>query len=118
MNITAENIVAALNSKHQVTSEDGDVFTVLGVMNFRAGFSREEELRNTNPSSLTTKVYVMTLEKGPIICNVRRNLRDGDLVITHLQEMVSHEAFFRQINREVDRTGEGNAFLLSAWSMV
>ncbi len=120
MNITAENIVSALNQKRKVLCEDGNLLTVLGVLNFHAGQRREEELRNMNPYSLTTKVYTMTLEKGPLICNVSKNLHGEGLILTHLQEMVSVpvEGFFRQINREVDRTEEGEACLRAAWSMV
>jgi len=120
MNITAENIVAVLKSLTQVAREDGDAVTVLGAMNFHAGLRREKELADINPGSMTTKVYVMTLEKGPLVCNVSKNLHGEGLILTHLQEMVSVpvEGFFRQINREVDRTEEGEVFLRSAWSMV
>lgn len=116
--ITSSNLLEILRQHRQVLTEDGELLTVLSVMNFHAGLRREEEVRNTNPGSMTTKVYVMTLEKGPLICNVSKNLRGEGLILTHLQKVENLEAFLRQISREVDRSEEGNAFLLSAWSMV
>lgn len=116
--ITSSNLLEILLQHRQVLTENGELLIVLSVMNFHAGLSREEEVRNTNPGSMTTKIYVMTLEKGPLICNVSKNLRGEGLILTHLQKVESTKGFFRQISREVGRSEEGTAFLRSARSMV
>lgn len=116
--ITSSNLLDVLQQQRNVLTEDGELVTVLSVMNFHAGQRREEELRNMNPFALTTKVYIMTLEKGPVICNVGKSTRDGSLILTYVKKLESTIGFFHQINREVDRTEEGDAFMLSAWSMV
>ena len=113
--ITSSNLLEMLSQHRQVLTEDGELLTVLSVMNFHAGQRREEEIANANPARPTVKAYVMTLEKGPLICNA---VYEGEFVLTHVEKLESTAGFFKQICREVDRSGEGNAFMLSAWSMV
>ena len=113
--IASSNLLDILRQHRQVLTEDGELLTVLSVMNFHAGQRREEEIANANPGRPTVKAYVMTLEKGPLICNA---VYEGEFVLTHVEKLESTKGFFRQVNREVDRTKEGEAFLRSAWSMV
>lgn len=114
--ITSGNLLEILRQNHQVMTENGELLTILSVMNFHAGQRREEEIANANPSQPTVKAYVMTHEKGPVICNVI--YAEGEFVLTHVEKLESTTGFFAQICREVDRSAEGNAFLMSAWSMV
>lgn len=103
-------------AKSTVEAEELGLVTVIGSMFFHTGVRREDEIANQNPSSPTTKVYVMLMGYGPYIANA---VEDHNAIrLTHLQKVESKEGFMRQISREVDRAKEGEAFLLSAWSVV
>lgn len=114
--ITSSNLLDMLRQQHDVMTEDGQLLTILSVMGFHAGQRREEEIANTNPARPTVKTYVMSHEKGPLVCNAV--YEKGELILTHVEKVENPTGFFSQICREVDRSGEGNAFLMSAWSMV
>ena len=114
--ITSSNLLEMLRQHRQVLTEDGELLTVLSVMNFHAGQRRKEEIANANPARPTVKTYVMSHEKGPLVCNAV--YEKGELILTHVEKVENPTGFFSQICREVDRTDEGNAFMLSAWSMV
>lgn len=106
-----------INHNTVVEAEELGLVTVIRSMFFHAGQRREEELANQNPSSATTKVYVMVEGHGPFIANaVEDSTAVGGFRLTHLQKVESKEGFKIQINREVDRTKEGETFLLSAWA--
>lgn len=106
-----------INSDLMVEAEEYGLVTVLKSMYFHAGYSRELEVENQNPSSVTTKVYVVLRVRGPYIANaVESSTAVGGFRLTHLQPLESTERFMRQISREVDRAEEGLAFLLSALS--
>ena len=114
--INSGNLLEMLRQQRQVLTEDGQLLTVLSIMSFHAVDRREEEIACENPGRPTVKAYVMTHEKGPLICNAV--YENGEFVLTHVEGLESTTGFFKQICREVDRSGEGNAFMLSAWSMV
>lgn len=108
-----------INHNTVVEAEELGLVTVLASMYFHAGQRRKVELENQNPQSPTTKVYVMLEDHGPYIANaVESSTAIGGVHLTHLQKVENLEAFFNQIKREVDRGEEGEAFLLSAWSVV
>ena len=113
--ITSSNLLEMMQQQRQVLTEYGELLTVLSVMNFHVGQRREEEIANANPVRPTVKAYVMTHEEGPLVCNV---VYEGGFVLTHAEKLESTTGFFRQVNREVDRTDEGKAFISSTWSMV
>ena len=113
--INSGNLLGMLRQQRQVLTEDGQLLTVLSIMSFHAGQRREEEIANANPARPTVKAYVMTHEEGPLVCNA---VYEGEFVLTHVEKLESTAGFFKQICREVDRSGEGDAFMLSAWSMV
>lgn len=103
------------NAATVVEAEELGLVTVIRSMFFHAGQRLEEELENQNPESPTTKVYVSLLGHGLYIANaVEDSTAIGGIVLTHLQPLESVKGFMSQINREVDRTKEGEAFLLSA----
>lgn len=113
MNAVVENNVT--HTTTVVESEELGLVTVLASMFFHAGQRLEEELENQNPESPTTKVYVSLKDHGLFVANaVEDSTAIGGIVLTHLQPLESVKGFMSQINREVDRTKEGEAFLLSA----
>lgn len=102
-----------------VQAEELGNVLVLRSMLFHAGQRREEELANQNPSSLTTKVYVMVVGHGPYIANaVLDQAAAAGFRLTHLQKVESRAGFMAQINREVDRSEEGEAFLAGSWFSI
>ena len=108
-----------INAKTDVVAEELGVVKVLGSMFFHVGYSRELEIENQNPSSVTTKVYVMLKDHGPYIANaVEDPTALGGIRLTHLQKLESVKGFVWRITRMDDRADEGFAFLDSAWSMV
>ena len=113
--ITSSNLLEMMQQQRQVLTEYGELLTVLSVMNFHVGQRREEEIANANPARPTVKAYVMTHEEGPLVCNA---VYEGGFVLSHAEKLESTTSFLRQINREVDRTDEGKAFISSTWSMV
>lgn len=113
--ITSSNLLEMMLQQRQVMTEYGELLTILSVMNFHVGQRHEEEIANANPARPTVKAYVMTHEEGPLVCNA---VYEGGFVLSHTEKLESTTGFFRQVNREVDRTEEGEAFLRAAWSMV
>ena len=108
-----------INAATTVEAEELGVVKVLGSMFFHVGYSRELEIENQNPSSPTTKVYVMLEHRGPYIANaVEDPTALGGIRLTHLQKLESIKGFVWRITRMDDRADEGFAFLDSAWSMV
>ena len=110
-----ENLITA----YTVEAEELGLVGVLKAMFFHAGQRREEEIENQNPSAPTTKVYVVLKDHGLYAANaVEDSTRLNGIWLTHLQRVESVEGFRKQINREVDRTAQGNRLLLETWSYV
>ena len=104
-------ILESVKNNYLSTEELGLV-TVWDAMAFHAGVRREEEILGQNPRSLTTKVYVALAGYGLYVANiVRDSTRLHGYYLTHLQKVESREGFFKQINREIDRTEEGERML-------
>ncbi len=120
--INAENntytldAVEKLITAYTVEAEELGFVCVTKAMFFHAGKRREEEIRNQNPGAATTKVYVVLKGRGVYTANAVET--GEDIRLTHLEEMGSVEGFMKQINREVDRTAQGNRLLVAAWSCV
>ncbi len=111
--------ITPINSPTVVEAEELGLVTIIKFIYFHAGYSRELEVENQNPSSPTTKVYVVLKDHGLYVANaVEDSARLNGIWLTHLQKVESVEGFLKQISREVDRTEEGKAFLLSAWSLI
>lgn len=111
MSTPVTRILESVKNLYLSTEELGLV-TVWDAMAFHAGRRREEEIENQNPQSPTTKVYVALAGYGLYIANaVEDDTRLNGYHLTHLQKVEDREGFFKQINREIDRTEEGKRML-------
>ena len=108
-----------ISANTTLEAEELGLVEVLKAMFFHVGQRREDEIANQNPQSPTTKVYVVLKDHGLYVANaVEDSARLNGIWLTHLQKVESVEGFLKQISREVDRSEEGEAFLLSAWSLI
>ena len=95
-----------------VSSEELGLVTVWDAMASHTEARREEEILGQNPQSPTTKTYVALAGYGLYVANVvRDDTRLNGYHLTHLQKVEDREGFFKQINREIDRTEEGKRML-------